>query len=93
LFLETRGHNAESFNCCISTNTEAIDASVFIDSKKVGIIAKEAQDGLGGGAYRCLLSPGRHLIEIKKPAFKEFSQTFEMRKEAYIEAHLSKSAG
>lgn len=93
LFFEMHGNSRSNYNCCISTDTDSIGAEVFIDHQKVGTIAKDESGGLGGGAYRCLLSSGHHLIEIKKPDYKTYSREVDMRKEQYIEADLEKTSG
>jgi hypothetical protein len=93
LFFEMHGNSTRKFNCCISTNSECVGADVLIDHQKVGTIAREEKGGLGGGAYRLMLGPGHHLLEIKKELFKPFSQEIDMHKEKYIEANVSKLAG
>jgi hypothetical protein len=93
LFCEMSGSTRHNFNCCISASSELIGADVFIDHQKVGSIAKEEAGGLGGGAFRILLPSGHHLVEVKKPDYKDFSRDVDMKKELYIEANLSRTSG
>ncbi len=70
-----------------------IGADVLIDHEKVGTIKKEETGGLGGGAFRILLSPGHHVIEVKKPDFKDFSRDVDMKKELYFEVNPARKSG
>jgi hypothetical protein len=92
LFFETRTKSSTAANFCISSNSEATGAEVFIDDTKVGTLAKEGAGGLGGSAFRGLLMPGHHKIEIKKPNSKTFSRDIEMKKELYLEVALDSAA-
>ena len=93
LFCEMSGSVRHNFNCCVSASADLIGADVLIDHEKVGTIKKEESGGLGGGAFRILLSPGHHLIEVKKPDYKDFSRDVEMKKELYLEANPARTSG
>ena len=93
LYCEMSGSVRHNFNCCISASAELIGADVLIDHEKVGTIKKEETGGLGGGAFRILLSPGHHVIEVKKPDFKDFSREVDMKKELYLEANPARTSG
>jgi hypothetical protein len=93
LYCEMSGSVRHNFNCCVSASADLIGADVLIDHEKVGTIKKEESGGLGGGAFRILLSPGHHLIEVKKPDFKDFSRDVEMKKELYLEANPARTSG
>ncbi|HEY9755436.1 MAG TPA: hypothetical protein V6C97_09755 [Oculatellaceae cyanobacterium] len=79
--------SSSASNVCISSTSDASGAEVLIDDTKVGVLARDEASGLGGSAFRCLLAPGHHKLEIKK-ATKSFTRDIDMRKELYLEVAL-----
>lgn len=90
LFIETRGTRQGDFNFCLSTDSSAIGAEVFVDGKKVGVISDGSSSGLGGGVFWTQAPRGKHELRIQKENYKPFTTTFEMRNEEYLAVDLQR---
>jgi len=93
LYLEMHGHAIETINYCVSTDIAGIGASVFVDHFHLGEIVKDDNSGLGGGAFRGRITNGKHLIEIKKPGYRDFCQEIDMEREQFMQVNLQKGSG
>jgi hypothetical protein len=92
LYFEAQRQVVKTDNYCLSTNSEAVGAALTVDHLHVGDILKDGT-GLGGGIYRGQLTNGKHLIEIKKSGYRDFSQEIDIRREHFMPVNLQKVGG
>jgi hypothetical protein len=88
MYFQTRNYRVPDYNLLIQGNADVVGGRVFIDGRERGVLAAADHADVGGAQFRDKLSPGRHLIEVRKSGFKPFKQTVSMRLEAFLPVDL-----
>lgn len=88
LWFETRHNVGHNFNLFLSGEADTVGSEVFVDGKRLGVMAASGNSGLGGGSFWAHVNDGPHLIEVRKPEFATFSKQINMKREDYIGVSL-----
>ena len=88
MYWETLNRPGAEYNLVVQANSEAVGAKVIIDGQERGVINAADRDDIGGACFRDKLPRGQHLLEVRKPGFKTFSETVAMKQEAFVGVDL-----
>lgn len=92
LYAETRTTSRHNSNLFLNGDSESVGAAVYIDGSNLGLIKTANNSGLSGGAFRCHLKNGAHLLEVRKDGFKPYSAMVDFKGQEYIGVNLEPSS-
>lgn len=90
IFLQTRCNGKRNSNFFLNSDSASVGAYVFIDGTISGQVKRANNSGLSGGAFRCHLNNGRHLLEVRKPGYRTFQKALDFEGQDYLGLCLEK---